>query len=476
MIHYTGTYTDQYEIAMAQVYFLSGRTREKAVFDYFFRKLPMNSGYVIFAGLHDLLRVLETLRFDEEDLFYLREQNHDPDFLEYLKSFRFNGTIHSCEEGEVVFPNEPILRVEGSILEAQLIETLLLNLLNFQSLIATKASRIRSVSGKRTLLEFGLRRAQGPGGYYATRASIIGGFDGTSHVRAARDFGLKAGGTMAHSFVQSEKDELTAFRRFAEYRPEDCVLLVDTYSTLLSGLPNAITVAKEMEQKGQKLLGIRLDSGDIAYLSKECRKRLDNEGLDYVKIVASNQLDETVIESVLNQGGQVDVFGVGTNLVIGQPDGALDGVYKLSEINGEPKIKLSESVSKVSFPHKKQIYRVLSPDGKFYGADAVGMVDEQEIQVMHHPFEVHSSLVLRGLKMEPLLKKQMENGRRLSPSPSILNIKHYAQERLELLPPEYKRFMNPHIYKIGLTERLKEVRDRLILQCRGMQNENTSHP
>lgn len=464
MINYTGTYTDQYELTMAQVYYLSGRKDEHAVFDYFFRKLPFNSGYVIFAGLNDLLQIIQNLRFTDEDIAFLEKEKFDHSFIEYLKDFNFHGDIYSCREGEVIFPNEPVLRVEASLIEAQLIETLLLNILNFESLIATKAARIKHAAKDKLLFEFGLRRAQGPGGYYASRASVIGGMDGTSHVKAAIDFKLKPSGTMAHSFIQSEKDELTAFRRFSEYYPDNCILLLDTYSTLRSGLPNAIQVAKELESRGNKLLGVRLDSGDLAYLSRECRRILNEHDLPYVKIIASNQLDEYVIESLMEQRAPVDIFGVGTKLVTGYPDGALDGVYKLSELNHEPKLKLSDSIKKISLPHRKEIFRILNSDGNFLGADVLGLAGEKNIPVMFHPTEKLSFLNIKDLKKEPLLNQVMKNGKKLGPSPSVSTIKQYASERLALLPPEFKRFENPHIYKIGLSEKLIQIRDKLVLE------------
>src|SRR5687768_8897263 len=282
----TATYTDLYQISMAQVYFLTGKGDQKAVFDYFFRKQPFKGGYTVFAGLEDLLSMLQSLRFSDEDLRYLRELGLTEKFVQSLESFAFRGTVYAAREGEIVFPNEPILRVEGSILEAQLVETALLNLLNFQSLVATKAARIRSVAGNRVLSDFGLRRAQGLGGYHATRAAIIGGFNSTSNVMAARDFSIPVVGTMAHSYIQSYDSELAAFRDFAMHRPDKCVLLVDTYDTLKSGLPNAIIVAREMEQRSQHLYGIRLDSGDLAYLSKQARRMLNSAGLENVKITA----------------------------------------------------------------------------------------------------------------------------------------------------------------------------------------------
>jgi nicotinate phosphoribosyltransferase len=397
MIDITGTYTDQYQLSMGQVYFLTGRKEQQAVFDYFFRKNPFNGGYTVFAGLQDLLTILERLRFEGEDLEFLQTQGLHPDFLAYLKGFRFSGTIYSSNEGDPVFPTRPVLRIEAPLIEAQIIETLLLNILNFQSLIATKASRIRRVAGERVLIDFGLRRAQSLGGYHASRAAVIGGFDSTSNVRAARDFGLAASGTMAHSFIQSWPDERTAFRRFAEGRPDNCVLLVDTYDTLNSGVPNAIGVAKEMEKRGHRLKGIRLDSGDLAYLARKSRSMLDEAGLQYVKISASNQLDEYVIKSLLEQQAPIDVFGVGTSLVTGQPDAALDGVYKLAMVDDQPLIKLSENVSKITLPHKKQVWRVLDDHGHFLGADAVGLVPEEDIQLMHHPLYPSQVFLHRAL-------------------------------------------------------------------------------
>jgi nicotinate phosphoribosyltransferase len=340
MLDITATYTDQYEIAMGQGYFLAGRQAEYAVFDYFFRKNPFGGGYTVFAGLPDLLAVLENLRFDREDLDFLRAQEFHLDYLAYLKDFRFRGTLYAPPEGDLAFPTRPVLRVEGLLIETQIIETLLLNILNFQSLIATKASRIRHVAKDGVLIDFGLRRAQGLGGYHASRAAVVGGFDATSNARAARDFNLQPSGTMAHSYVQSHESELAAFRSFAAARPNDCVLLVDTYDTLQSGVPNAITVAREMEKKGQRLKAIRLDSGDLAYLAKRSRAMLDAAGLQEVKIAASNQLDEYVIRSLMSQGAPIDVFGVGTSLVIGRPDAALDGVYKMAAVDGRPVIKL----------------------------------------------------------------------------------------------------------------------------------------
>ncbi len=444
MIAFTGTYTDQYQLTMGQAYFLRGNHLDTTVFDYFFRKLPFHGGYVVFAGLADLLGIIEKWRFTKHDIDYLHKIGFHPDYLDYLSNFRFQGRIYACQEGEVVFPIMPILRVEASLIEAQLLETMLLNILNFQSLIATKASRIRQVAGERQLLDFGLRRAQGPGGYFASRAAMVGGFNATSHVSIGRDYGVPVSGTMAHSFVQSYDDELTAFREFASIWPDNCMLLVDTYNTLQSGIPNAIRVAKEMAACGHQLIGIRLDSGDLAYLSKIARKMLDAEGLQHVKIAASNQLDEYVIKSLIEQKAPIEIFGVGTKLVIGDPDSALDGVYKLAYAHGKARIKLSDSLSKVTLPDRKQVYRLLNGEGQFVGADVTALVDEcmQEIESMHHPFDRDKSMKIKNYAKEPLLNKVMEEGKSILPHLTLTEIADYRMSRLGQLPNEYKRFDN----------------------------------
>lgn len=461
MTNITASYTDLYQLTMAQVYFKT-KPKGTAVFDYYFRNNPFKGGYTIFAGLENILDILENLRFTAADIDYLKTHGFEEDFLEYLRNFRFCGSIFSTSEGDIVFPNRPILQVEGSIIEVQIVETVLLNILNFQTLIATKANRIRHSAGTKTLLDMGLRRAHATGGYYASRAAAIGGFDSTSNVKSAEDFNIPSSGTMAHSFIQSYEDELQAFRDFAKFRPKNCVFLVDTYNTLKSGMPNAITVAKEMENNGERLFGVRLDSGDLAYLAKRTRKMLDENGLDYVKIVASNQLDEYVIKSLNEQNAPIDVYGVGTNLVTGKPDAALDGVYKLSEYNGKPRIKLSENIIKVSLPSKKQVYRMIDQNGLFYGADVICLYSEEKITKMIHPFDANKSLDLQPFGHEPLLKQVMAKGKRTIKKRTVAEIANFAKARLALLPDEYKRFQNPHIYKIGLSEALKAQRDELI--------------
>lgn len=457
----SGSYTDLYALTMGEVLFREGRHQTPVCFDYFFRKLPYQGGYVVFAGLNELLHTLETLHFSEADLDFLQAQHFHPAFIDYLRAFRFGGTIYSVKEGEVVFPNCPLVRVEGNQFEAQLVETLLLNTLNFQSLIATRASRMRWVAGERVLSDFGLRRAQGLGGVQASRAAIIGGFNSTSNVYAALLYQLEASGTMAHSFIESFDSELEAFRAFAHARPDQCVFLVDTYDTLRSGVPHAITVAKEMEQQGHRAIGLRLDSGDLAWLAKVTRRMLDDAGLHYMKIVASNQLDEYVIRSLLEQKAPIDIFGVGTRLVTGSPDAALDGIYKLSMAGGKPRLKLSESIEKVTLPGIKQVLRVFNSDGQFLGADAVVLAEEATADIIYHPFVPGESLIVAGYQQQPLLEPVMQNGKLIGKPPTLSDIALYAQKRLSLLPDEYKRFEYPHIYKTGISGRLQELRNKL---------------
>lgn len=455
------TYTDYYELTMAQGYYKSGLQEKVATFDYFFREHPFEGGHVVFAGLNELLETLENFRFQKNEIEYLEEQGLNRSFIEFLKGFRFSGTIYTVKEGEIIFPKEPVLRLTGNLIETQIVETLILNILNFQSLIATKASRLRYAAGNRTILDFGLRRSQGLGGIHAARAAIIGGADGTSNVYAAERYGLSVGGTMAHSWIQSFADELTSFRTFAREFPEDCFLLVDTYDTLGSGLPNAITIARELEEKGHRLKGIRLDSGDLAYLAKKARKMLDEAGFGYVKIAASNQLDEHIIASLLSQNAPIDIFGVGTRLVTGHESPALDGVYKLSEIDGQPTLKLSENVQKITLPGKKKVYRYFNSDGSFNG-DAIMLDDETELNRMHHPYFPAKKSDLEPLEFEPLFQKVFDHGKLCYDMPSVTDIASYSQERFSKLNKEHKRFDNPHIYKVGISEKLLNLRDTLI--------------
>lgn len=468
-----GLFTDLYELTMAQGYFCSGKKDEQAVFDYFFRKNPFNGGYVVFAGLQDLLTILNDFYFQKDDIKYLHSQGFKREFLDFLTDFKFRGDVFSVREGEIVFPNEPVVRVEGNLIETQIIETLLLNILNFQSLIATKASRIRKVAGDRTFVDFGLRRAQGFGGLQASRATGIGGANATSNVLAGYLYNMPISGTQAHSWIQSFENELTAFRKYVEVDSVNTVLLVDTYDTLKSGIPNAITVGQEMKDKGNQLKGIRLDSGDLAYLSKKARKMLDENGLQETKIFASNQLDEYVIQSLIQQGAPIDGFGVGTRLITGMDSGSLDGVYKLSMNNHIPCLKLSESKEKLTLPGRKKIIRIIDDNGFFY-ADAVALDDEKSIDQIFHPIYPDKNLRLKDCRNEVITGKVMGSSKILINNESISEINEYLSLRLDKLPVEHQRFENPHIYKVGVSKSLLDLRTKIVKEWREkIASENT---
>ncbi len=451
-------YTDFYELTMAQGYFLSGRRDEKASFDYFFRSLPFDGGYVVFAGISDLLKHIEKLQFHKDELEYLREQGFRSDFLDYLKDFRFTGNLFSVREGELVFPQEPTVRVEGNLIETQIIETMLLNLLNFESLIATKACRLRHAAGDRKVVEFGLRRAQGFGGIHASKAALIGGVDATSNVYSAKNFGLPVNGTMAHSWVQSFESELEAFRKYASFYPDSTVLLVDTFDTLKRGIPNAIKVAKELEDKGHKLLAVRLDSGDLAYLAKKSRKMLDDAGLDYVQIAASNQLDEYLIRSLIEQKAPIDFFGVGTRLATSYDDPALNGVYKLAVIDGEPTIKVSDNIEKITMPGTKRIRRYFNEDGTFH-ADGIMLDYEEQPDTIIHPFFPLKQTEVSRFESEDLLQPVMKNGEIIALEDDVAVISDYRKQQFSQLNEEHKRFDNPHVYKVGISKALMDLRN-----------------
>ncbi len=457
----SGLFTDLYELTMAQGYLAAGQATQRATFDYFFRHNPFGGGYVIFAGIGELAQALHSLRFDEEALTYLRSTGRFSEgFLRYLSAWRFQGSVWAAREGEVVFPLAPVVRVSGDLIETQLVETLLLNQLNFQSLIATKAARIAQAAQGRPFYEFGLRRAQGEAAMQASRAAAIGGAAGTSNVLAAKRYGLSVQGTMAHSWVQSFEDELTAFRAHATHYPDHCVLLVDTYNTLHSGLPHAIQVARELEARGQRLRAVRLDSGDLAYLSKKARKQLDDAGLHEVQILATNQLDEHLIQSLLDQGAPIDAFGVGTRLVTGHDAGALDGVYKLSEVRGGPCIKLSDNFTKVNLPGRKQVYRYFDAQEQLY-SDAIALEEEQAPELIHHPFFSEQRTRVGALRHERLLHEVLRDGELTAQPWSVEEASSYARAQLRRLPEEHRRFANPHTYKVGVSARLLELRSTL---------------
>lgn len=466
-----GLYTDLYELTMAQGYYLSGRSEERATFDYFFRDNPFDGGYVVFAGLGELLETLESLQFHQDELEYLREQGFNSDFLGWLKDFRFRGDILAAREGEIVFPVEPTVRVNAPVIEAQIIETLLLNILNFESLIATKAARITYAAEGRQVLDFGLRRSQGLGGLQASRAAAVGGVQATSNVYAARRYNIPPSGTMAHSWIQSFDDELTSFRSFAEHYPDNCILLVDTYDTLKTGVPNAIRVAKELEERGHRLKGIRLDSGDLAYFAQKSREMLDEAGLDYVKIAASNQLDERLIKSLITQDAPIDLFGVGTRLVTGHETPALDGVYKLSSINKKPKLKISENIEKVTLPGDKAVFRFLNGRDHFYG-DGVVRASETQPEMIYHPFFPTQKSKVHEYEKEKLLQPVMKKGEPTIEYPTVAESHEYFTKRFACLNPEHKRFDNPHIYKVGISKELMDLRDHLMEEMKEKENQH----
>ena len=462
-VRINGLYTDFYELSMAQGYFYAGKQQEKAQFDYFFRTNPFKGGFLVFAGLADFLEQLKSFTFDEEAIAYLAKLGMKPEFLDYLKNFRFKGRILSVREGELVFPNEPIVRIEANLIEAQLIETLLLNILNFQSLIATKAFRVKLAANGKSFSDFGLRRSHGFGGLQASRAAIIGGASSTSNVQAGFLYDLPVSGTMAHSWVQSFESELAAFRRYVEINPATSTLLVDTYDTLRSGVPNAIVVAKEMARKGDKLVGIRLDSGDLAYLSKKARKLLDKEGLIEVRIYVSNQLNEHVIKSLEDQAAPIDGFGIGTELVTGKPDASLDGVYKLCESDGKPSMKISENIEKNTLPGKKMLWRFFDEEGNIF-RDGILLEAEnpENCTWLYHPTQPDKKTEVCGLRKEQMLQPVYDQGALLFRMPSPMECHQYLNLRASQLPEEHKRFIMPHIFKVGISKELLEMRNYLV--------------
>ncbi|MCK3685656.1 nicotinate phosphoribosyltransferase [Maribellus sp. YY47] len=463
-----GLYTDFYELTMAQGYLACNKQNQQVCFDYYYRTNPYKGGFTVFAGLQDLLDMLSDFTFTESDIEYLSKQGFSTDFLDYLSDFRFKGRLFSVKEGEIVFPNEPLVRVEGNIIECQLIESLLLNILNFESLIATKAFRIKLIAGERLFADFGLRRAQGLGSIHASRAAVIGGASSTSNVLAAKLFDIPASGTMAHSWIQSFDSELEAFRSFAQTHPDNTILLVDTYDTLQSGVPNAIIVGHEMRERGDQLKGIRLDSGDLAYLSKKARKMLDMAGLEDVQIIASNQLNEYVIKTLLrDQNAAIDGFGIGTELITGKDNAALDGVYKLSLIDSELKMKFSENTEKITLPGRKQVIRYFDEDGKFF-RDGIILEEEnhEELDKIYHRVYPEKNSEVSGLQKEHLMELVFSDGKTLIPRRKPQEIHRWLEERSQQLPEEHKRFISPHIYKVGISEKLMNARNTLTIKLK----------
>ena len=456
-------YTDYYEYSMTQGYYLSGKGRDEAVFDIFYRQNPYGGGYAIAAGLRDAVEYVLNMRFTSEELGYLSSRGYRDDFLQVLEKMRFTGDITAVPEGEVIFPGEPIVSVKGPLIETQLLEGLILSMVNFQTLIATKARRMVCAAEGRSIVDFGLRRAQGDGGMGASRACFVGGVASTSNVLLAFEEGVPVGGTMAHSWIQSFDSELEAFRAYAQMHPDDAVLLLDTYDTLGQGLPNAVIVGRELEEQGHHLQGVRLDSGDLAYLSKKVRAVLDEHELGHVKISVSNQLDEYVIESLVDQGAPIDVFGVGTRLVTGYSDGALDGVYKMVQLKGRPIIKISENPAKINIPGEKELYRYYDSGDGLWLLDGLCLAggDDEPTVLMHPDFDYKKTEVA-GLKRENIRKEIVRNGELVYAFPTLIETRIWSAQRFSLLYGEHKRFANPHAYHIGVSRELFDLRRSLI--------------
>lgn len=471
--------TDLYQLTMAAGYWKCGKAEQEAVFHLFFRKLPFAGGYAIAAGLGDVVKWLEGFHFSQPELDYLAtipgrdgKPLFEPGFLNYLAQMKWQCDVDAIPEGTAVFPHEPLLRIKGPLIQAQLVETALLNIVNFQTLIATKAARVCQAAQGEPVLEFGLRRAQGPeGAVMASRAAFIGGCTSTSNVLAGMAHGIPVRGTHAHSWVMSFDTELEAFATYAEAMPNNCVFLVDTYDTL-DGVRHAVEIGKRLRTQGHEIAGIRLDSGDLAWLSVEARRILDDGGFPKAAIVASNDLDEHLIESLKHQGARINVWGVGTKLVTGGEQAALGGVYKLGAIRNaegewEPKIKLSEQVIKVSNPGIQQVRR-FSLDGEFRG-DAI--YDEEtgcpEIVEIQHPVDPQRTKTIPAdATHEDLLKPVFRKGHLVGEQPSLLEIQARSREQLTHLHVTTKRLLNPHDYTAGVERSLHERKLAMIAQAK----------
>lgn len=465
--------TDFYEFTMSNGY-LEKNMNDIAYFDVFFRKVPDKGGYAIIAGLEQIIEFIENLKFDDEDIKYLKEQNiFSENFLNYLRNFKFSGDIWAIPEGTVVFPGEPLLTVKAPIIEAQLLETMLLLIINHQSLIATKTNRIVGEAEGRPVMEFGARRAHGiSAAVYGARAAIIGGAVGTSCTLTAQKFGVPASGTMAHSWVQSFDSEYEAFKTYAEIYPYECTLLVDTYDTLESGVPNAIKVFDEvLKPQGIRPKAVRLDSGDLAYLSKKVRELLDKAGYEDCKICVTNSLDEYLISSLIKQGAKIDSFGVGENLITAKSDAVFGGVYKLVAIEKQgqiiPKIKISENVEKITNPSFKKVYRFYSKSTNYALADVITLANEVIDENEYEIFDSQSPWKKKKLKnyyVRPLAEKIYDNGKLIYQSPNLFEIAKYREEQLDTIWEEVRRLENPQKYYVDLSAKLWELKNDMLHQ------------
>ncbi len=470
--------TDFYELTMMQGYFREQQANETVIFDAFYRVNPCGNGYAICAGLEQVIEYIENLHFDKEDIDYLRSTGmFDEDFLDYLSSFKFSGDIYAIPEGSVVFPREPLIKVVAPIMEAQLVETAILNIINHQSLIATKTARVVYAAQGDGIMEFGLRRAQGPdAGIYGARAAMIAGCIGTSNVLAGQMFDVPVKGTHAHSWIMSFPDELTAFRAYANLYPSACILLVDTYDTLKSGVPNAIKVFTEMREAGIPLTfyGIRLDSGDLAYLSKEAKKMLDAAGFSDAVISASNDLDEYLIDSLKMQGAAINSWGVGTNMITAKDCPSFGGVYKLAAVkdkdSGEfiPKIKLSENAEKITNPGNKTIYRIYQKDTGKIIADLICLTEERydakNSLLLFDPVETwkKTHLAPNSYTLREMMVPVFKEGKCIYHSPKVMDIQAYCKDELNTLWDESRRLINPHEVHVDLSHKLWHMKNQLL--------------
>ena len=469
--------TDLYELTMMQGYFKHKDQNETVIFDAFYRTNPGEGGYSIAAGLEQVIQYIKELHFSDEDIRYLAGLGiFEQDFLDYLKDFKFTGDIYAIPEGSVIFPREPLIKVIAPIMQAQLIETAILNINNHQSLIATKAARVCYAARGDGIMEFGLRRAQGPdAGTYGARAAVIGGCIGTSNVLCGRLFDVPVKGTHAHSWIMSFPDEYTAFKTYADMYPSACILLVDTYDTLKSGVPNAIKVFQEMKEAGVPLTyyGIRLDSGDLAYLSKKARKMLDQAGFPDAVISASNDLDEFLIDSLKVQGAAITSWGVGTNLITSKDCPSFGGVYKLAAIKDKegnfiPKIKLSENSEKVTNPGNKTVYRIYEKESGKVKADLICLVDEKfdenEPMLLFDPLEPWKKTKLPGgsYTMREIMVPVFQGGKCCYESPKVMDIREYCKKELDTLWDETRRLVNPHKVYVDLSKKLYDIKIELL--------------
>ena len=465
--------TDLYQLTMGYGFYRQNKHEEEVVFDLFFRKNALIT-YSVFAGLEQAMDYLLNWRFDEEDIAYLRGLNlFDEGFLDYLKNMKFTGDVYAVKEGEPVFPAEPILTVKAPLIQAQFAETALLNIINHQTLIATKSSKIcRATAGKGVVMEFGLRRAQGPdAGIYGARAALIGGCSSTSNVIAGQMFHVPVAGTMAHSWVMDYPTEYDAFRAYADAYPDNCLLLVDTYDTLRSGVPNAIKVFKELRAAGHTPKGIRLDSGDLAYLSKKARKMMDDAGFPEAKICVSGDLEERSINSLLQQGAKIDSWGVGTKLITSEDLPALGGVYKLSAVFEKdgtltPKIKLSDNTAKITNPAFKNLYRLYDRESGMAIADLITLrdekVDDTKPLTIFHPVETWKRHEVENFRAEPLLHTIVEKGKLVYKFPTLQEIQAFSKKELACFWEEYLRLDMPQVYKVDLSDKLHTLKIKMI--------------